>query len=217
MGSFWDDSAAAVRKTADRVFLARFYAYYLASFYTGGFYLPADYEVGEGTVYRIRDDDPATDDGVFYIERALLAIEADGSQWWRLEYYQGDDRISYEFRMAPDTKVTELYYREGGGATVRMIPAKDDIAAYYADARTAAEMPSKARAKERVKVGAGTYQAATVVEEGLDDDGRAYRHSWWLSADVPGGLVQYVQSAGDDSFTLTLNAVTRDNRFELRR
>jgi hypothetical protein len=213
MGDVWEASAKAIDATAEAIFVSRFYAYYFTSFYTGGYYFPAPYKVGDSTVYRIRDRESGSS---YFIERALLAADADGGRWWRLKFWQGDESVLYEFRMQADTRVSEIYYSENGGPAVRVVPSKADMAGYYDGAIVLEDFEREAVSKETVRVGAGRYEASLVSRSVVDDDGSARKHSWWLADSVPGGLVKYAVRGDDADMELSLESVRKGTEFQLR-
>ncbi len=213
MGGVWDAGALAIGAAAETVFVTRFYAYYFTSFYTGGYYFPAPYRVGDSTVYRVRDRDSGDS---FTVERALLSEEADGSRWWRLEFRQGDESVLYEFRMRDDTRVAEILYSENGGPTVRVVPTRTDMAAYYEGATVYDGAEDGRSKKETVRVGAGRFDARRVSRRVVADDGSVGDFAWWLSDSVPGGLVKYEAEEEDDSMELTLERVSTGAAFRLR-
>ncbi|HEY9721183.1 MAG TPA: hypothetical protein V6D47_04170 [Oscillatoriaceae cyanobacterium] len=170
-------------------------------FYNGGYAWDTNaYKVGDYTQWTGTD----MGQGDFF-EKALLSRDAQGREWWRVRAQQHEDgkvkEAAFEaFFSAPDAN--------GGRKILRM----------------RAKLPNQTRANEvpiteenqagwvlrpRAKLTAESLQGATVGVEGISVAAGTYqaRHvryaygagsiDWWLSNQVPGGLVKYTVTGGD--------------------
>jgi len=186
-------------------------ALYSVVFYHGGFawegkgYQPGDYTVWEGRHVSQGDR----------FEKAFLAREADGSEWWRVraDKRSGDhtDQFVAEALFSkPDAsgaqKILRMRAQMPGEQKASEVPITAETQASWVirptGHLTAESLAGATVGQENVQVPAGTYQARHVRYSA--GTGQA---DWWLSNDVPGGLVQYGVSSerhGDDDGLIQL-------------
>jgi len=162
------------------------------AFSGGGFYVgQREYEPGEYTIFEwvSGNNDPVT------MEKAFLKITDDGRQWWRISWTVDDDSWTYEVLLDPEEeRMVRLRARDMDGVSGE-IPVTDQ-SFYVPPAEITEESVSGATVgTERITTPAGTFQADHVVFAGITGGGDM---EWWLSKDVPGGVVKYLLTEGNN-------------------
>jgi hypothetical protein len=184
------------------------YQYQFNAFYGGMWnmgmfgYGDANYKVGQGTVWTFTNTDAkgkTKDKDTMNLERALLKINADKSQWWRfkIESAREKDTILYEFLVGADTVVQKVRYQDPDGNIGEFVPDNGQQQPQGApDApKSRAEMAKYLVDKQKVTVKAGSFQADHYLYE--DVKGRGTAESW-VSEKVPGYLVKSVYTSKKD-------------------
>lgn len=172
--------------------LTTFYIGYLFSvaFHSGTYSLEqTPYAPGEWTRWQVGGDE----EGSAELERAFLGRTDAGDEWWRVKYLTVDKQDTAvmvleglfsadksELRrlralMPGDTAPGEVPIQEGTYGYVQPIPLTDESIA------------GATVGTERITVPAGTFQTRH-VRYGSPSEGHL---DWWLSDQVPGGLVRY--------------------------
>jgi hypothetical protein len=168
------------------------------AFHSGSYtFEGTDYAVGEWTRWRLTDSE--ADGQPSEMERAFLHRRDDGREWWRVKYVsdtgEGRDSITVEALFDPETgEFVRMRGKMPGEAEASEIPVEEGTYGYVEPRRLTAEsMEGAVVGTETVRVPAGTYSARHVRYGG---GGGVY--DWWLSDDVPGGMVKYSRSVGED-------------------
>lgn len=192
-----------------KVHLVQFYSFYLMSYFAGGFYFDdANYDEGLGTEWLMQDGDSAV-----IIRKALLREDAAG-QWWRLSYSSGGEEYLFEFFVNPERLVTAVNMRLPGEAEIIRLSDLDGSKAPAAvrDARLfdrTAHQPWY-QGQAVVETPAGSYNALR-YDYDFGNDSADSLYQWWVSEEVPGGLVRYRLKEGDSLLTGELQDITRGN------
>ena len=160
------------------------------AFAGGGFHVgQRDYMPGDYTIFEwVSDnDDPVS------MEKAYLLKTDDGKEWWRVAWTVEGDTWIYEMLLDPATEsMVRLRARDMDGVTGE-IPVTDQ-SFYIPPAELTEESVSGATVgTETVTTPAGSFRAEHVVFMGITGDGDM---EWWLSTDVPGGVVKYRLAEG---------------------
>jgi hypothetical protein len=185
------------------------YQYQFNAFYSGMWnmgwfgYGDANYKVGQGTVWTFTGTDGkgnAKDKDSFTLERALLKINADKSQWWRFKMDTGKDAILYEFLVGADTVVQKVRYQDPEGNIGEFTPGQgQQQPTQTADMpRSRADMAKYLVDKQRVTVKGGTFNTDHYLY--TDAKGRGTAESW-VSEKVPGYMVKSIYTAKKDNKT----------------
>ncbi|AHC14930.1 outer membrane protein [Salinispira pacifica] len=175
----------------------QFQAFYMMSlgYYPYGWGTLDEYE---STRWKIE-----TDDGeLMTVSRGLLTRTGDGS-WNQLIWETEGDRVLYEFFVDTRGDVTELRYRYPEGEQMVYYPRRNEsYLEFEEDSRTLEDSEYEFVGTESVRVEAGQYEARHYRY--ADDDGE---HNYWISEEVPGGMVKYSFSHGEDLLQGELQAV----------
>ena len=164
-----------------------------AFFYSGGYYFDYhDYEPGDWTRWEAIGMDEGDE-----FEKALLKEEDDGKEWWQVSASgvregETEEVILEALFSAPDEagsrKLLRLRSLFPGDKEPAEVPVQEDAAAWYHDPVRVTQESLEAATEGigPVTTPAGTFEARHVVYR--DVRGIA---EWWLSDEVPGGLVKY--------------------------
>lgn len=168
-------------------------------FYYGGYsWTGRPYRPGEYTQW-------SSDDKGTFFEKAFLKTEANGQEWWRVTTRDKDE--------------------EGKDAVFEALFSKPDANAEQQIVRMRAKMPNETTASEvpiteenksgwvlrpSVRLRPESMQGATIGYETITVPAGSFRTrhvrfaqmgahvDWWLSDDVPGGMVKYSVTGSDD-------------------
>jgi hypothetical protein len=196
-----------------QAYLAQFYSLYWYSFYIGGFYFDdSSYREGQGTRWKITTND---DPDALIIDKSLLKDNTDGSRWWKIIYNSGKDQFLYEFLVDKDYNLLKLRFIDDDGAVQEYSPEPEDLEAY-----TTTEMREISEAdysrwntgQVTVRTQAGSFKTDHLVYTEAEAQ---HSFEWWISEDVPGGLVKYLWKSPEDTMTGLLTDITSGNRSEL--
>lgn len=129
------------------------------------------------------------------IERAFLYLDKDKNQVWRVKFVDGEssDTITLEAKFAPDrSKLLRMRAKYPKDAEGQEVPVDDQT--YYVPPRkiTKESLKGATVGTESVTVPAGTFPKAQHVKFGSP---AGVTQEWWLATGVPGGTVQYRESA----------------------
>jgi hypothetical protein len=186
---------------------------FLYAFHPGEYWLGSKpYRLGEWTRGQV-----LAEGGKHQLEKAFLKQEPEEKQWWRVAFVEEQDSVAFEGYFASgQSELLRLRGKIGTGEVAEVPVTKGAL--YHKPAELTAESWKGAFVrKESVTVPAGTfrcdYLAYGVPGSGLSE--------WWLSDQVPGGVVRYLfRPAKDDPpvYELTLvrfgqNAITVLNSY----
>ncbi len=184
-------------------------AAFSSSFYYGGFMFgQSRFRPGESTRF---------DDGRHEFEKAFLERQADGKEWWRVSTRDNDSSEESVFEALvskPDAQgrqqILRMKARFPGESEVQEIPVTQDSQAGWvlqpAARLTPESIDGATIGREEVTVPAGKYRTRKVR---FGRPGGSIE--WWLSDDVPGGVVQFsVKSKDGDPHTTRLIKVAKD-------
>lgn len=169
------------------------YASYVTSlaFASGGYSLApatADYEPGEYTVYRMERTDGET---IGQMRKALLFVDDEGNEAWKVKFADAAarDTTVLEFLFSPDrSELLRLRARYPDEEAGQEVPVQENT--YYRQPQRLTEesVEGATVGTETVAVPAGSFEARHVQ---YGAPGAQGDQNWWLSEEVPGGIVRY--------------------------
>lgn len=149
------------------------------------------YKPGEGTVWELSNKNGKE---VTTVEHALLKVNSDGSQWWRLELTSGKETLLYEFLRLPDETISKVRYRDPDTKAVMEFVPDQAQSAPSAQAGTAPQGDAT-HDRQSLTVRAGTFMTD---HASYADSNQGYRSEIWTSDTVPGGMVKFrTEHSGD--------------------
>lgn len=163
---------------------------------------PKEYAAGEFTRWKMVN---TSDDGSeAWMERAFLKKEADGKEWWRVKYVVNtkdgattkSDTINVEALFAADgSQLLRMRSKMPGDKEPKEMPVTENTYGYTKPISLTAESVQGATVgTESVSVPAGSFSARHVRYGGMGGG----TLDWWLSNNVPGGLVKYSVTGAAD-------------------
>lgn len=170
----------------------QFNAFYSGFWNFGWFgYGDPNYKPGQGTVWEITgggSGKPVT------FERALLRMNTDGTQWWRLEMTSDNDTFTYEFLVDGRGTVQKVRFKDSQSGTVgEFVPSGQTQSRTQAPELTRDEIANSLVGRENVVVPAGRFTADHYV---YNDANNKYKFNIWIDQSVPGYMVKF---AGTDA------------------
>lgn len=172
-----------------------------AFFYSGGYdFAHHDYKPGEWSRWQATGMDEGNE-----FEKAFLKRTDDGKQWWQIVASAVRDGktevVVLEALFSPTDEagmrnLLRLRSLFPGDTMPAEIPVQENTAAWYhAPIKlTADSLEAATTGTEQISTPAGTFNARHVAYR--DVSGRA---EWWLSEDVPGGIVKYTSTTAEQS------------------
>lgn len=175
---------------------AQFYAVYSMAAPFGGYrFGETGYQPGQGTVWQFTDEGGGNESST--VEHALLRINADGTQWWRVELTSSDETLLYEFLVGSDKLVQKVRYKDpDSGKVIEFVPdrsqggpaAMPPAAGGFMEPGAMSGAQGKiTKDRQTITVKAGTFDTEHVV---FTDDQGSFRSESWSSDGVPGVLVK---------------------------
>jgi hypothetical protein len=184
------------------------YQYQFSAFYSGFWsmgwfgYKDINYKPGQGTIWTFTDSKKASQ--TMTLERALLKVNPDSTQWWRFKFDSGKDSILYEFLVGADTVVKKVRYKDPDtGAVQEFVPSQDQQqpAAGPSNAPKSREEMAKYKVdKQNVKVKAGSFDTDHYLYTDEKENGTGES---WVSQTVPGYMVKTVYTSKKRNQTMT--------------
>ncbi len=190
------------------------YQYQFGAFYSGFWnmgwfgYKDASYKAGQGTIWKFvtTNDKPVT------FERALLKVNADGTQWWRFKIDTGKakETILYEFLVGTDGTATKVRYKDPDSGAIQefvpsqnqqqqpagtQMPTREEFAKYKVDTQT-------------VTVQAGSFSTDHYLYTDPQSSGTAES---WVSMTVPGYMVKSIYTNKKNNRTSTGELIQIEN------
>jgi len=180
---------------------AQAYQYQFNAFY-GGFwnfgwfgYKDPNYKPGQGTVWKITSTGAKSNEPITF-ERALLKVNADGSQWWRFQMTTDKHTILYEFLVGSDGIAKKVRYKDPeSGQIGEFIPTQSGTQP-TAPQVSREEIASSFVGSESVTVPAGTF---TADHYRYTDPKSGYTSDIWSSKQVPGYMVKFTGTNPKDN------------------
>jgi hypothetical protein len=143
-------------------------------------YLP-----GEWTRFSFGSDDNEED---IVLERAFLKQEADGAEWWRAAWHEGEDSWIYEGLFTADQgELVRLRARDVDGNEGE-VPVTNSSVFIPPTELTDESIAGATTGIETINTPAGSFQAERVSYIAVTGEGEMV---WWLTDKVPGGMVVY--------------------------
>ena len=184
------------------------YQYQFNAFY-GGFwsmgwfgYKDINYKPGQGTIWTFTDSKKSSE--TMTLERALLKLNADSSQWWRFKFESGKDTVLYEFLVGADAVVKKVRYKDPDTGTVEeFVPSQDQqqpTAGPSNAPKNREEMAKYKVDKQNVKVKAGSFATDHYLYADEKENGSAES---WVSQAVPGYMVKTIYTDKKRKQTMT--------------
>lgn len=176
--------------------MTNFYTSYLfgLAFSSGGYIVgQTDYQPGQYTRWNLPSDDEKS-----WLERAYLKSTDDGNQWWRVKFYDAENKetaILEGLFDAGQSKLLRLRAKFPDDKEPQELPVQDN--AYYVPpaALTAESIEGATVGQETITVPAGTFNTRHVKYGSAN----SVTWEWWLSDEVPGGMVRYLLSSPEES------------------
>lgn len=184
--------------------MARAYTRYLmaVAFGAGGYGIQqTGYEVGEWTRWRMpgnADETAGTGEQNFskyiVLERAYLAREADGTQWWKVKLTDQHGKvILMEALFSADrTQLLRLRAKFPNDAQGKEIPVEENTGWIPPHHLTKQSLEGAFQGRASVSVPAGTFRTRH-YQYGNMSGGTL---QWWMAKSVPGGAVKFVEQGG---------------------
>lgn len=177
------------------------------AFSVGGLWISEnDYQPGQWTKFEMTEPD---DDTKSTIERAFLVRTDDGKEWWRISLTEDEDSWVYEALLSPDSsKMVRLRGKDPKG-NIGEIPLTTTTVYSEPTEMSEESIEGATIGKENISTPAGTFMTDKVEYLSTSGDGKI---DWWITKDVPGGVVkyQYLDTDGNVMWTSTLMS-TGDN------
>jgi hypothetical protein len=152
-----------------------------------------EYEPGEWIQYRVTGEGQDQDEAVT-LERALLNRDAEDREWWRLSWAQGDENWIYEALVSPaEGQILRLRARDAEG-NIGELPVNERTVYNSPTQLTEESIDGATVGEEVLETPAGSFDTRHVVYQSTGGQGNI---EWWLTDQVPGGIVKY--SVSDDS------------------
>lgn len=191
-----------VRDIRTTPYLMQFQAFYLYSFFAGGFYFDdTTYKPGDGTIWEIRSTDSG-DVSSFTIQRALVASQPDGSKWWKIIITPEKEKnaLLYEFLVDEDMIIKRIVFKEPDSGEVLVLSEGGDFAGSAASAQRLNEKDYAGwvQGKQKINVKAGSFQTDYIKYE-LADEEQVVLYEWWINKQVPGTMVRFHWQDGSDA------------------
>jgi hypothetical protein len=175
------------------------------------------YRPGEWTRWRVtvKDEDEKAH---HELEKAFLKREADGKEWWRVAYVEQGDGATFEAQFAAGSgELLRLRGRVAAGEPPTDFPVTKGHVYQQPTPVRGDSLKSAFVRRESVTVPAGTFTCNYYVYSPIPTE----ISEWWMSDQVPGGLVKYLFREGkgaSPSFEMALikfgqNATTVLNSF----
>ncbi len=181
------------------------YQYQFNSFYGGMWsmgwfgYGESNYKQGQGTVWNFAGT--ARPGEQLSLERALLKVNGDKSQWWRFRLDTGKDKVLFEFLVGADGTVQKVRYQDPDTKTVgEFVPAQGQQQGQSPSGmpRTRAEMASYLVGKQDIQVKGGSFTADHYLYQDPKASGKS---EIWVSDKAPGYMVKMVFTSAKDGKT----------------
>lgn len=162
---------------------------FAVAFGAGGYAPPEmDYAPGQWTRWQ------GVYDGEGWMERAFIGIDDNNNQWWRVKFHDSseDETFVLEGLFSPDRgrmlRLRRLFPGDEGPVEMPV-----DKESYYAPPRHIAEesLEGARVGTVEISVPAGTFMADHI----RFGDAGGGTWEWWISKQVPGGIVRYAQKA----------------------
>ena len=202
---------------------------YAQVFYLGGFgYGYSEFKVGDDTTWRVETKDSGGTSW-FEAQRNYIKKLPDGTQWWYVRLKSEDDEFGYaalvdaDFGVRkvryldPDTKeIMEFEYEEPTPEERERVAkegAKDgpDVEAKGEGEFIFPEGENYSRyvtAREKLTVPAGSFDTEKIVYDYRNPETQEdYNYIWWVSRQVPGGLVRYTWENRKEQSSLQGNLI----------
>ncbi|MFW6138351.1 MAG: hypothetical protein ACOC7U_04175, partial [Spirochaetota bacterium] len=156
---------------------------------------------GEYTIFEWKPEDGTT----ITMEKAYLKQTEEGRQWWRVSWTEEKDTWIYEALLSPqEERLVRLRARDAEGNEGEVPVTEGTV--YAPPAKVSDESIEGASVgKETLTTPAGKFSTNHVVFMG--GGGTV---EWWLSEEVPGGVVKYLAREGDETFWTCVLAETGD-------
>lgn len=161
------------------------------AFHSGSYtFANAEYEPGEWTRWRMTSDDEGPPPEM---ERAFLARNDDGSEWWRVKYVadngEGVDSMVVEMLFDRETgEVRRMRGKMPGETEAKEMPVESGTYTYIEPTELTEESVEGATVgMEQIRVPAGSFEARHVRYGGMGGN----TLDWWLNDQVPGDMVKY--------------------------
>jgi hypothetical protein len=177
----------------------QFNAFYGAMWNFGWFgYQDANYQPGQGTVWQITSS--RSSGGPTTFERAFLKVNADTTQWWRLEVTGSDAKgqLVYEFLVGTDMKVQKVRYKDPGSGQIGEFVPDQSGQQGGPPQPTRQQLANSLVGTESVQVKAGTF---TADHYSYVDPQGGYKGDSWISKTVPGYMVKFTGTNPNNNAT----------------
>jgi hypothetical protein len=180
-------------------------------FNSGGYWLPgADLRPGQSVTFEFAADGKAQ-----RMERAFLAKQADGKEWWRVKWWSTTepDTVVFEAMFSADRSQVLRMRGKTSGQPAGEIPVEQNTGFSWSEPTylTQESLNAATVGTENVTTPAGSFSAKHIRYTLMG--GGTYE--WWTADNVPGGVVKYVVGYSSNMYTQTLVAMGSDAKSEL--
>ncbi len=181
-----------------RTYTPRFASMYASYMFTyaftpGGYWVePNEYVPGQWTKWRFAENGEATGS---WLERAFLKRDEEGREWWRVTMYDADseDTVTLEALFAADKSTVLRLRSRFPDQEISEMPVEEGTMVYREPTQLTEESMEGATVETGpVSVPAGSFTARHIR---YGDMGSGGTLDWWVTDEVPGGLVKYGSSA----------------------
>jgi hypothetical protein len=180
-------------------------------FNSGGYWLPgADLRPGQSVTFEFAADGQAQ-----RMERAFLAKQPDGKEWWRVKWWSTTeaDTVVFEAMFSADRSQVLRMRGKTSGQAAGEIPVEQNTGFSWSEPTylTQESLNAATVGTENLTTPAGSFSAKHIRYTLMG--GGTYE--WWTAGNVPGGVVKYVVGYGSNMYTQTLVAMTSNATTEL--
>jgi hypothetical protein len=177
------------------------YASYLTglAFASGGHSIApatADYGEGEYTVYRMNRQDG---EPIGQMRKAFLFTDDEGNQAWSITFmdHAAQDTTVMEMLFSPErSELLRLRARFPDDSAGKELPVEENTYYRQPTRLTEESVQGATVGTETISVPAGSFETRHVR---YGKGGALEQQSWWLSEEVPGGLVRYALQGEDET------------------
>ena len=180
-------------------------------FNSGGYWLPnSDLQPGQSVTFEF-----AANGETQRMERAFLTKLPDGTQWYRVKWYDMNkpDTVVFEAMFSADRSQVLRMRGKTSGQPAGEIPVQQGTGFSWAEPTylTQQSLDAATVGTETVTTAAGSFTAKHIKYAMMG--GGTYE--WWTAANVPGGVVKYVAGYQSNMYTQTLVAMASNATTEL--
>jgi hypothetical protein len=170
------------------------------AFSAGGMWpAQATYKPGEWATYRVRTSEGGA--ALDTLERAFLTTTEEGNEWWRVRGTQDGESWVYEGLLDPEQETVVRLRAKDPNGEVGEVPVTEQTVYRSPRRLTEESVDGATTGTQEVTTPAGTFTARRVEYSGTPSGGTV---TWFLVEEVPGHVVRYRTSQGENQYTSSL-------------